>query len=46
MPSFLQTRMENGGLISAYPIYEYWLDIGHLDHYKYANDNFINEFNE
>jgi len=44
MPTFLQERVQSSDLVSAYPIYEYWLDIGQLDHYKTANDNFVNNF--
>ena len=41
MPNLLENQIGQGEKISAFPIYEYWLDIGQLEEYKKANREFI-----
>jgi len=36
MTDFLNKELDNGG-VSAFPIHEYWLDIGQMDEYEKAN---------
>jgi dTDP-glucose pyrophosphorylase len=36
MPSLISAVMENGGRVSAFPIHEYWTDIGRMDDYAKA----------
>jgi len=36
MTDFLDQELDNGG-VSAFPVHEYWLDIGHIDEYDKAN---------
>ena len=33
---FLNKEIDKGG-VNAFPIHEYWLDIGHMDEYEKAN---------
>ena len=37
MPNFFETQIKNGDNISAFPIHEYWLDIGRIEEYERAN---------
>lgn len=36
MPSLLGEIIHNSGRINLFPVHEYWLDIGQIDHYKKA----------
>jgi NDP-sugar pyrophosphorylase family protein len=45
MTDFLEKELENGG-VNAFPIHEYWLDIGRMDEYKKANSDALSMFNE
>ena len=38
MPNFLEDELKNKG-IDAFPIHEYWLDIGRIDEYRKANQD-------
>lgn len=44
MPSLLQGAMGNGESVVAFPIREYWLDIGRLDDFAKANGDFARVF--
>jgi NDP-sugar pyrophosphorylase family protein len=44
MPSLLKDRISNGDIVNAFPIHEYWLDIGQESQYKEAQNN-IKDFN-
>jgi dTDP-glucose pyrophosphorylase len=41
MPDFLMQYLDNSN-INAFPIYEYWLDIGHMSEYQRANQDILN----
>jgi dTDP-glucose pyrophosphorylase len=45
MPSLLQGLMDRNGEVVAFPIREYWLDIGRLDDFAKANGDFDLVFN-
>ena len=40
MPEFLERIIENGFEVSAFPIHEYWIDIGKKESLKQAKDKF------
>ncbi|MFK2827247.1 nucleotidyltransferase family protein [Bacillus sp. B190/17] len=40
MPQLFRMLMNNGENVSAFPLREYWLDIGRLDDYEKANGEF------
>jgi dTDP-glucose pyrophosphorylase len=40
MPELLDLAIQRGLNVSAFPIREYWVDIGHLDDYDRANNDF------
>lgn len=44
MPSLLQLATDGGGEVSAFPIREYWLDIGRLDDLERAKEEFSDVF--
>jgi dTDP-glucose pyrophosphorylase len=37
MPNLLEAHIEKGDQINAFPIHEYWLDIGRIEEYERAN---------
>jgi dTDP-glucose pyrophosphorylase len=37
MPNFLETQIDKGDKVTAFPIHEYWLDIGRIEEYEKAN---------
>ncbi len=43
MTDFLEKELNNGG-VNAFPIHEYWLDIGRIEEYEKANREFYNVF--
>jgi UDP-2,4-diacetamido-2,4,6-trideoxy-beta-L-gulopyranose hydrolase len=43
MTDFLESELDSGG-VSAFPIHEYWLDIGQVDEYNKANRDIYTEF--
>jgi len=43
MTDFLENQL-NSGRVNAFPIHEYWLDIGQMDEYEKANREFSNAF--
>ena len=45
MTDFLEKELDCGG-VNAFPIHEYWLDIGRIEEYEKANRDVISIFNE
>ncbi len=45
MPDLFKTLMVDGNRVSAFPLREYWLDIGRLDDYEKANGDYTVNFN-
>ncbi len=45
MPVFLEKELGDSG-VNAFPIHEYWLDIGHMKEYKKANQDIDTLFNK
>ena len=39
MPTLLQNEMEKGGLVTMFPIHEYWIDIGQIDDFNRAQQD-------
>lgn len=44
MPTFFEKLIEKAYKVSAYPFYEYWIDIGSLDDYERAYTEFMDVF--
>ena len=44
MPGFLNSKLADGEQIDMYPIHEYWVDIGRMDEYQLARENYSGEF--
>ena len=42
MPDFINHHVDAGRNISAFPIHEYWLDVGVMEHYKKAQSDIEN----
>ena len=40
MPDLVNLHIENGKRIRAYPLHEYWIDIGLMDQYEKAQIDF------
>lgn len=38
MPNLLQAEIDKGEKVSSFPMHEYWLDIGHMDDFKHAQE--------
>ena len=45
MPALFEKVKEGGGSVGAFPIREYWLDIGHMEDFHRANREFGSESN-
>ena len=45
MTDFLEKELNYGG-VNAFPIHEYWLDIGRIEEYEQANQDVITLFNK
>jgi dTDP-glucose pyrophosphorylase/CBS domain-containing protein len=43
MPDFLKKELDSGG-VNAFPIHEYWLDIGRMEEYEKANQDIVTFF--
>ena len=43
MTDFLHNELKNGS-VNAFPIHEYWLDIGQMDEYQKANNEYSTHF--
>jgi NDP-sugar pyrophosphorylase family protein len=44
MPTLFNTFIEKEKKVISFPIHEYWLDIGRLEEYKKANEEYENIF--
>lgn len=44
MPQLLNQQIASGQLVSMFPVYEYWLDIGRKSDFLRAQDEFLNYF--
>ena len=44
MPQLFDDCRESGMRTSAYPVEEYWVDIGQIDDYRRANADFASIF--
>ncbi|MDD3269162.1 MAG: nucleotidyltransferase family protein [Syntrophomonadaceae bacterium] len=44
IPDFFKVLLKNGKEIAAFPIREYWIDIGRFDDYERANNEFTEVF--
>lgn len=44
MPTFLESRKDAGDCINAFPIHEYWIDIGRIDEYQNAHKDYPGHF--
>lgn len=44
MPTLFELLIENKGKVISFPLREYWLDIGRLEEYKKANDEYHEVF--
>lgn len=44
MPDLLSEQIDQGQTVAMYPVHEYWLDIGRLNDFKRAQDDFIEGF--
>jgi len=42
MPELLQEHINKGKHIHSYPVFEYWIDIGHIEEYNRANSEINN----
>lgn len=36
MPTLLEQQVNHGGQVNMFPVHEYWLDIGHIEHFEKA----------
>jgi len=45
MTDLLEKELDSGG-VNAFPIHEYWLDIGRMEEYKKANQDIVTIFNK
>jgi NDP-sugar pyrophosphorylase family protein len=44
MPSLFERLSRDKKAASVFPITEYWLDIGRMDDFNQANDDYVREF--
>lgn len=44
MPSLLEACIANGDLVSMFPVHEYWLDIGKMNDFEKAQEDFVKDF--
>jgi dTDP-glucose pyrophosphorylase len=44
MPSLLNSKLDNGEQVNVYPVHEYWVDIGRMEEYQLARENYSREF--
>ncbi len=44
MPSFLNSKLDSGEQVNVYPVHEYWVDIGRVEEYQLARENYSQEF--
>ena len=44
MPPLFENIISKGKKVAAFPLHEYWRDVGHVDQLNQANDEFSGEF--
>jgi NDP-sugar pyrophosphorylase family protein len=44
MPSLFEKMILNKRKITSFPLKEYWLDIGRMDDYHQANNDYFKQF--
>ena len=42
MPTLIQNKIDNSLKVSMFPLHEYWLDIGHINQFKKAQEDYRN----
>ena len=42
MPTLIQGTIDNSGQINMFPVHEYWLDIGHINQFEKAQEDYDN----
>jgi len=42
MPTLIQDTIDNSGQINMFPVHEYWLDIGHINQFEKAQEDYGN----
>ena len=42
MPTLIQDTIDNSGQINMFPVHEYWLDIGHINQFEKAQEDYDN----
>ncbi len=42
MPTLLEQEIDSGKVVNMFPLHEYWLDIGRMDEFERANQEFSN----
>ncbi len=42
MPSLIQNKIDHSGRVTMFPVHEYWLDIGHINQFKKAQEDYRN----
>ena len=45
MPHLFEQQIKNGRSVNVFPVYEYWMDIGHKDQFDRANEDIDKIFN-
>jgi NDP-sugar pyrophosphorylase family protein len=41
MPQFIEGKIKEGASVNVFPVHEYWLDIGRMEEYERANQEFL-----
>jgi len=42
MPNLIQNKIDNSGQVNMFPVHEYWLDIGHINQFEKAQEDYGN----
>lgn len=42
MPELIQSHIDNSGQVTVFPIHEYWMDIGRLEQFEKAQEDYSN----
>ncbi len=46
MPTLLESHMSNQKNISMFPIHEYWIDVGKMNDFEQAQNDYLKDFND
>ena len=41
MPQLIERKLGDNGQVNIFPVHEYWLNIGQLEHYKQAHNDVV-----